>query len=386
MELLSEQAMRYVWEGAIPLQIFLHESEVTTLPPPPPVMILGPRLGYLPLLVPTIKPYFNETLPPGVDSVWFDYKGLPLKWNIPTGVLFDLLCAEPERPWNLTVHFRAPPGDILIPCDGEDSVKWSFINSLKEADQSELWQSLIKGNMDGYARVSSRLKIGPFGDDAAKPTSGNESTGTARSSRIPVRLYLRVLGDDEDDLEDVTAIDSWDSVSYINRPVEIHREEGHYVTFKSAMRSLLPDLFVDKGDEIDALKDDVETTGIVESTFSSEENKCLDLEAMKPNSPKKAYQINSSKSEIKNAIKTLRRRWEGERYGFGGEGRLQGDQREGRQESPEGNQGGGYGFGGEGRLQGDQREGRQESPEGNQGGGLSVSQYLCYSSVMVLIP
>lgn len=22
---------------------------------------------------------------------------------IPTGVLFDLLCAEPERPWNLTV-------------------------------------------------------------------------------------------------------------------------------------------------------------------------------------------------------------------------------------------------------------------------------------------
>ena len=24
---------------------------------------------------------------------------------IPTGVLFDLLCAEPERPWNLTVTF-----------------------------------------------------------------------------------------------------------------------------------------------------------------------------------------------------------------------------------------------------------------------------------------
>ncbi|KAG0497886.1 hypothetical protein HPP92_002577 [Vanilla planifolia] len=254
-----------------------------------------------------------------------------------TGVLFDLLCAEPERPWNLTVHFRAPPGDILIPCDGEDSVKWSFINSLKEAayiingncknimnmsqaDQSELWQSLIKGNMDGYARVSSRLKIGPFGDDAAKPTSGNESTGTARSSRIPVRLYLRVLGDDEDDLEDVTAIDS------------------HYVTFKSAMRSLLPDLFVDKGDEIEALKDDVETIGIVESIFSPEESKCLDLEAMKPNSPKKAYQIKTIrvqgievewdlpffwvfiKKRNKNAIKTLRRRWEGERYGFGGEG------------------------------------------------------------------
>lgn len=27
---------------------------------------------------------------------------------IPTGVLFDLLCAEPERPWNLTVCYLTP--------------------------------------------------------------------------------------------------------------------------------------------------------------------------------------------------------------------------------------------------------------------------------------
>lgn len=103
--------------------------------------------------------------------------------HIPTGVLFDLLCAEPERPWNLTVlvqlfktqlptsgvswginglcflqrsnllflfnfqfesivislrlqmiqvHFRAYPFDLLSPCEGEDSVKWNFVNALKE--------------------------------------------------------------------------------------------------------------------------------------------------------------------------------------------------------------------------------------------------------------
>nr|XP_023915575.1 autophagy protein 5-like [Quercus suber]POF25656.1 autophagy protein 5 [Quercus suber] len=95
--------------------------------------ILAPRIGYLPLLVPQIKPHFSNALPPGSpDTVWFDYNGLPLKWYIPTGVLFDLLCAEPERPWNLTVHFRGYPSNILVPCEGEDSVKWSFINSLKE--------------------------------------------------------------------------------------------------------------------------------------------------------------------------------------------------------------------------------------------------------------
>ncbi|KAJ0970063.1 hypothetical protein J5N97_022940 [Dioscorea zingiberensis] len=65
----------------------------------------GPRIGYLPLLVPLLKPYFSSTLPPGVDTVCFDYKGLPLKWYIPTGVIFDLLCAEPERPWNLTINY-----------------------------------------------------------------------------------------------------------------------------------------------------------------------------------------------------------------------------------------------------------------------------------------
>ena len=101
--LVIMEAQKYIWEGSIPLQIHLHESEVTTLPAPPPALILGQRIGYLPLLVPLIKPHFSYTLPPGTDAVWFDYNGLPLKWYIPTGVLFDLLCAEPERPWNLTV-------------------------------------------------------------------------------------------------------------------------------------------------------------------------------------------------------------------------------------------------------------------------------------------
>lgn len=104
------EARKYVWGGAIPLQIHLHESEVTTLPPPLPALvlvifsffvrkakpiiiiiddyygfrfqILAPRIGYLPLLVPHIKPHFSSTLPPGVDTVWFDYKGLPLKWYL----------------------------------------------------------------------------------------------------------------------------------------------------------------------------------------------------------------------------------------------------------------------------------------------------------------
>jgi len=32
----------------------------------------------------------------------------------------------------IQVHFRGYPSNILTPCEGEDAVKWSFINSLKE--------------------------------------------------------------------------------------------------------------------------------------------------------------------------------------------------------------------------------------------------------------
>ncbi|XVF20471.1 hypothetical protein REPUB_Repub12eG0003000 [Reevesia pubescens] len=243
------EAQKYVWEGAIPLQIHLHESQVTTLPPPPPALLLAPRIGYLPLLAPLLKPYFSTTLPPGVDSIWFEYKGVPLKWYIPTGVLFDLLCPDPERPWNLTVHFRGYPGNVLIPCEGEDSVKWNFINSLKEAayimngncknvmnmsqsDQLELWQSVMNGNLEAYQRVSSKLKLATVEDEytnlcSSKSQQGFGETdlaGQVKTGRVPVRLYVWSVSGDFDDLEDMPQVDSWEKISYINRPVEIHTE------------------------------------------------------------------------------------------------------------------------------------------------------------------
>ncbi|GKE18152.1 hypothetical protein Tco_1425729 [Tanacetum coccineum] len=35
---MENEGKKYVWEGAIPLQIHLHDSEVTTLPPPSPAL------------------------------------------------------------------------------------------------------------------------------------------------------------------------------------------------------------------------------------------------------------------------------------------------------------------------------------------------------------
>ncbi|KAL8038206.1 hypothetical protein ABFX02_11G090200 [Erythranthe guttata] len=268
------EAQRYAWGGAVPLQIHLDDSEVTTLPPPPPALILAPRLGYLPLLVSQIKPFFSSSLPPGADTVWFEYKGLPLKWYIPTGALFDLLCAEPERPWNLTIHFRGYPGNILTPCEGEDSVKWSFINALKEAayiingncknimnmsqsDQAELWRSVLNGQLEAYVRVSSKLKLDIVGDEfslklnSSTPKSDQtvntdlDATGTTRTGKVPVRLYIRTIDEDIDDIEDAPIVDSWEKISYINRAVEFHGEEKCF-SLHDAIKYLLPEMFTEE--------------------------------------------------------------------------------------------------------------------------------------------
>uniref|UniRef100_J3L8Z8 Autophagy protein 5 n=1 Tax=Oryza brachyantha TaxID=4533 RepID=J3L8Z8_ORYBR len=194
-------------------------------------------------------------------------------WYIPIGVLYDLLCADPERPWNLTVHFRRYPSEILTPCDGEDSAKWSYMNSLKEAafiitgnsknvmnmsqaDQGALWQSIMKGNLDRYMNISTRLKLGPFEEDCLVRTSSvegqqsseePESPGSGKPCRVPVRLYVRSVQQDLYDLEDAVPVSDWDSISYINRPFEVRKEEGRsYISLEHALKTLLPEFFSSK--------------------------------------------------------------------------------------------------------------------------------------------
>ncbi|XP_066324756.1 autophagy protein 5-like [Miscanthus floridulus] len=290
----SEEAARRVWAGAVPLQVHLHDADVTALPPPPPFLTLGPRIGYLPLLIPVIKAHFSNALPPGVDTVWFEYKGLPLKWYVPIGVLFDLLCADPERPWNLIVHFRGYSSEILSPCEGEDSVKWSYMNSLKEAtfiitgnnksvmnmshaDQVALWESVMKGTLDGYKNISTRLKLGPFEDDGLVRTASAErqrqqnsdepeSPGSSKPWSLFDYMYA-MFKKSLEYIEDAIPVSDWESVSYINRPFEIRKVEGRsYITLEHALQTLLPEFFSSKPT---GRADDSQRAGALDSAADS---------------------------------------------------------------------------------------------------------------------
>ena len=53
--------------------------------------------------------------------------------HYPVGVLYDLY-GNQELPWQLVVHFQGFPSDQLLRCPNEDTVKWQFMNVLKEAN------------------------------------------------------------------------------------------------------------------------------------------------------------------------------------------------------------------------------------------------------------
>eukprot|EP00850_Spirogloea_muscicola_P006609 SM000031S11618 [mRNA] locus=s31:731739:734553:+ [translate_table: standard] len=235
---------RDVWRGAIPLRVELAHNEVTTLTAPPPLFLMAPRIGYLPLLAQSLRQHFQVALPPGQDTVWLDYQGLPLKWQIPTGVLYDLLVLVSSGPWPLTVHFRSYPSSVLLDWSDEDNIKWSYINALKEAwfimhgnarpvmglseaDHRELWRSVVQAEDRQYHSILHKLRGGGprhSSNDIEITDKGTSSTGKA--ARVPIRLYVRSVGGSIATEDKSSMIEQWDDVYYFSRFVTVNADCG----------------------------------------------------------------------------------------------------------------------------------------------------------------
>jgi autophagy-related protein 5 len=115
----------------------------------------------------------------------------------------------------------------------------------------------LAGDLDAYTRLSPKLKMGTVEDEFSRKTSlsspqsqqvvpETEVAGQVKTARIPVRLYVRSLNKDFENLEDVPEIDTWDDISYLNRPVEFLKEEGKCFTLRDAIKSLLPEFMGDR--------------------------------------------------------------------------------------------------------------------------------------------
>lgn len=189
-------------------------------------------MGYLPLALGPARAYFQSYAPSLSNAereMWLEYKGTPLKWHLPTGVLFDLLAAPDALPWSLTVHLSGYPEKQLLPYSGESGVKSHFrqtlkqgaclrhgtskrVNHLSVSQMEQMWTAIV-GN--DFARFSE------VGLEILKPAQAGQA-GLAEIKRLPVRVLLPHLP------------------SPIQHPFPPFKGDGALLTLAELLTSLLP--------------------------------------------------------------------------------------------------------------------------------------------------
>ncbi|KAJ8444174.1 hypothetical protein Cgig2_030994 [Carnegiea gigantea] len=171
------------------------------------------------------------------------------------------------------------------------------IMNMSQSDQLELWRSVLNGNLESFLKVTSKLKLSVADDEytpklypslKSRPTAGNtDGPALVKTGRIPIRLYVRTFTELFDDLEDAPEMDSWERVSYINRPVEIDKDEecvhsedwlleansilkiitnnnaGKHFTLRDAMKSLLPEYFGERPLNNEKTKDELKAEEVL---------------------------------------------------------------------------------------------------------------------------
>ena len=112
-------------------------------------------------------------------SLWFEACGIPLKWQLPIGVLVDAVRTQATPisplPFQIVIHFHDFPSDKILACSGPDMSKWSYINSLKqstclrfgevkkvltglsEIQREQMWNALAVGNYHDFSKCNDML-------------------------------------------------------------------------------------------------------------------------------------------------------------------------------------------------------------------------------------
>lgn len=244
---------RELRRGAIPVEVHLAADEVADVSPPPPLFALVPRSAYLPIWHdgpigddaaaardddavdgPTPRTHFAPRLAPGRDASapWFDHEGLPLRWNLPVGILRDLCAPDARAPWRLTVHYRAFD-DATDSVENADGAMFScgvggeprtvarahFFNSLKEA------VFVAKGSASGVQGLSRRARADLWrsvvtGDGALAVAAEDElgMRATAAFKRVPMRLYVRRNVNVRGGVDGGEAMRGWGEVTTTSAP------------------------------------------------------------------------------------------------------------------------------------------------------------------------
>lgn len=267
------------WDGFIPVMLLLAESSLSAATMPLPLYRMVSRQSYLHIsLENEIRSLFRYAPDVGFHSVvqddevdnqsveantnqiqkkegeslkeesmypicWFEdvTYGIPLRWHLFSGVLFDIVQSNKRRnklPWKLRVHFTSYPSSILpitkmsTPDSAKDDIKHllfrTYLNSLKQAlhiqhatnkvahnmsknSHLKLWDGIIRNQYDTFRQV-----------DEVSDVCNNTKSFTLE--QIPIRLMF-------------------DARPAISRPCKVSDVK---LTLKDVLQEWVPDIFQEK--------------------------------------------------------------------------------------------------------------------------------------------
>lgn len=221
-----------LWKGAIHTRIKFKDAEF---------LLRVHRNDYFPLHFVELVDFFSALTSTTLSGhpVWLEYEGTPLKWNLPVGVLHDLLylptrddtCANA---WLLTLKSAQDepyPSDDIIPFDSDNSsIDYSgtanrvVINQIKQScyvmnGNSRAVMSLSEENTRALWRAITQH------DYTVVNHINKVLFGAKQPQRVPVKIYL-----------------SGSSVLF-QAPIQPQDENGNLTTLGTVLKTHMPDYF-----------------------------------------------------------------------------------------------------------------------------------------------
>jgi len=218
-EVTDADVEKEIWTSSIPVEFTLNESEVTVSEKPVAIYQIILRVSYLGFHVKQVEDYFGSYVTrlsdSANDSIWFSFKGKPVNWHLPVGVLADMLMPG-TVPLELTVHFRNFPHDQLLPMKTENDMYCFFKHSLKQAcsirfgsakpiltlgapDLTLLCESVRDHSLENFRKVTKVI------EESQSPTD-----------YVPVRIFVCKLA-------------STDPVKYLTKTISGNKTLGEFL-------------------------------------------------------------------------------------------------------------------------------------------------------------
>lgn len=129
----SSDIISRVWSGIVKVQLSLsddlHQNH-------PDYCCVIHRNSYIPLSLTEVLGYFQLSLTKyPLKNWWCEYDGIPLKWNLPIGVLYDQCHPDGSTQiWKITLRYGSFPSAYVIKMDdGLKLLKSYWMNQMKEA-------------------------------------------------------------------------------------------------------------------------------------------------------------------------------------------------------------------------------------------------------------